>query len=443
MTAFAVIGILIGLLIFLISRRTFAYIYLFFLYLSEFYWLNFLGGILKPFHLISAFLFIIYSFIRLPTIKSRILASFILFFIFQGFYLLIKKLPAENSRTLLLYATLLTISINIYFLFKANILTAKDFLKITLIATILIEIVGIVQYLGWRIGGVNLSLTETQKIQLTFAHRYPSFFTEADNCGKYLAVAQLIVLPSLLQRRNIANYFLIGSMLVLFLLNMTRTAIGAFVLSLISGYMFLSVFSKSKTVSNIKKIFWISSLSLLVTLYILSFTDLGITFQQRIYSLLNIGETLKSDPALFPRIETITNPLNLVLSGGLIPIIFGMGWGASYQSTYGIVKGSSNLFVTFFFFAGLVGLIFILYIIAKSLKISLRAINKKINVELAEGTLLAMLASVFMGLISSNIIAPEFWILLGIVSYLENELRKQKLTDLNQKPRKYEYPHRT
>jgi hypothetical protein len=443
MWIYIILATLLGIILLIIAKKTFAYFYLFTLYLTEFYWLNLWGGILKPFHLLSAFLFVIYSFLRLVRLNSKLLLSFILFFAFQGIYVLLIGLPFEESRTLLLYATLLTISINIFFLLRAGALTEEALTKITLYSIIIIEIVGGLQYFGWRIFSLNLAFTESQKLQLSIAHRYSSFFTEADNCGKFLTYAQLIVFPALLSRKRKSSIILIGVIMTLFLLNMTRTAIGSFILALTTGYLFLNIASKSQQTSHLRRILWVSFLSILILLFVLSFTDLGIIFQQRIMSLLNIKETFERDPALYPRIETAITPINIILSSNFTTMFFGKGWGKAYMTSFGSVKGSSNIFSTFLYFSGIVGLVFIIFVFAYSIRITLKVINKKVHPELATGTFLALLASIYMGLVSSNIIAPEFWVLIGIVAYFERELKRTQVNYISStaKIKKHENPH--
>ena len=425
------IGLITGLFMAFFAKRIFLYIFLILIAFSEFYWIELQGAYIKPFHIVTIFVFLTFGLRYYYVLKSRILYIFLVFFIFESFYLIAIHASLEHWKALALFLILFSISFNSTAILRARLISVRDLVKFFLVATTFIVSFGILQVFLYKVGANFLVLKESQALALSSELRYSAFFTEPDNCAKFLAVSLLIIFPYVVTKKKFRNLYilLVGG----FLLDMTRSAILAYIGALVIGII---IFNFAPYKNNIKLV-QLKFIYYFVILILLSFLLLKIgvsffgaepVFKYRFGSMIRLHETLETDPSLPVRKAGITRAFEASVSN-LQSLILGQGWGASYwleQGSYKAnVKGSANLYIMFLFFSGLIGLSTFLLIITIAIKNLLFAVKMNIYPEFSAGIFLAIIASLIMGILSSNIIAPEFWVMIGCAAFVELEVKRR------------------
>ncbi len=412
----------------LFSEKMFAYFYLLCLFLTEFIWLEVADAYIKPFHILSLFALFIFLFKKTPVFRAKTLFYLIAFFVVQAFYLLLISASFENFKTLSLLFIFITISINVahilYKFFKNDSIFAKTLAN----TAFLIVIVGLIQVLFYRVGGKFITFRESQTVALYHELRYSSFFTEPDNCGKFLAVALLLILPYLQGYKKVLSTWVYIFLLLGLLLTMTRSAIIAYTGTLVAGIFLSAILFKKQVFVHIR-VLLIFVGGIILLFFISQFLGSREVFAYRFGSLLRLRDTLQYDPSLPVRKLSVILALQEVISDPM-SFLIGRGWGAGFLLTHGFysdyVKGSANLYALLFLYSGLFGLLYFLGLIFRSVALLIKAVKLKVYSELALGTIYGFIASSIVGVLSHNFIAPEFWMLFGITIFIELKLAEVK-----------------
>ncbi|MDH4130148.1 MAG: hypothetical protein OEV44_15445, partial [Spirochaetota bacterium] len=196
---------------------------------TEFYWIEVMGGYLKPFHLVSMIMFLTFTMFYVKFLKhSRIFWLFIVFMLICLISIIFSGDWKDSLRSFISPLILFSIAMNIGMALYSQKINEDTFKKIILYGSFIVVIFGLIQMAGYRFADTLLTLTEVQNAQIVIAKRPPSFFTEADTFGKFLSLPFLFFLPFALDKNNkyhkkiriIAVILLLG-----IIVNMTRSAL--------------------------------------------------------------------------------------------------------------------------------------------------------------------------------------------------------------------------
>jgi len=401
---------------------------------TEFLWIEILHGYLKPFHIISILLFLIYSIFHLKILgRSTIIKLFIAFIIINMISILLSKNVLDSLRSFVLPLILISIAVNTAVALYTNKTKLNKLKKIILYGSLIVVIFGILQMVGYSFFKINLSFTERQYFQIDFAKRPPSFFTEADTFGKFLTFPFFFLLPFALEKKDKSSRKLkIGLIFLLIgiLINMTRSSMVGIGITLI-----LYVFYLFKT-KSLSRSFGVLSASVAVILILLPF-------------IVGITKIIGSHDELVYRFQTLTNPTWAAMEDPSVlfrklsleetykgifenksTFLWGHGWGQSSLYFRGALQRPSvNLFLSITYFSGFfTSLLFfvICYRILKFLFTILSKSNDNKKRLFAEGLFFSFLCMLITSQIASMFIAPEFWLVIGCAIYLEVSKRKIK-----------------
>ncbi|MEO0229293.1 MAG: hypothetical protein ABIM22_04730 [candidate division WOR-3 bacterium] len=320
---------------------------------------------------------------------------------------------------------MLTISLNITIAFKYGFIKEKEFISLVYISGFIIVIFGLLQVVAHKVGIPVFSLRESHASALFHESRFSSFFTEPDNCGKFLTVIVLLITPYVFKRElpALIYYFLVSGVI----LTLTRTAIIGLFGTLMLGVVFAIIypsFGKRYSHASFLKVMVTSLVIIFAVAVFFSILKFDEVFYYRIKSILSLTTSLREDPSLPPRKLSIMGALGAILeSDNFLEIVFGKGWGAGFFISLGFtelyVKGAANLFIMLFLFSGFIGVFYWALLLGYSYNVLLKAINSNVVPELALGTAMGLTSSLIFGVLSSNFISPEFWMLFGIIAYIE------------------------
>ncbi len=401
---------------------------------TEFYWIEILEGYIKPFHIMSVLLFLIFSIYYLKIMRhSKILWLLFIFVLINMSGILFSINKIDSLRSFVLPVILITIAVNIFVCLYKDRLSLKSLEKIILIGSLVAVIFGVVQMVGYSFWGKLLTLTDVQNYQITLAKRPPSFFTEADTFGKFLIFPFFFLLPLALKKHGrFGIYSKISLVLLLIgiIINMTRSAMIGMGITLIV-YVIHSLKGK-----NLNYNVAILSTAIAIILILLPFS-VGFT------------KMLGSYDELMYRFQTIVNPSQLVADGSThfrkvafletlkgsvenISVFFlGHGWGQSYIHIWNIPRDvGGNLFLNILYYSGVFALLIFLWFCYRVLKVFLIAAKNRYDGNLhlfAEGLFFSFLCMLIISQFASMWIAPEFWLVIGCAIYLEI-YQKRKLS---------------
>jgi O-antigen ligase len=157
------------------------------------------------------------------------------------------------------------------------------------------------------------------------------------------------------------------------------------------------------------------------------------TLVQRVSTLLEPRQTMLEDPSAILRMEQAKIAF-IVMPRDFASILFGNGWGTMVyhieKTTTNIEGGfktlpesSSNIFISIFFFSGIIGLGIFLFLVYRILITCLKFIGTARDRDayyfLAQGLFLSFVGMLIAGQIASGWIAPQFWLVIGCAIFLE------------------------
>ncbi len=413
-------------------KKWFFILFFLVLFFTEFYWIEVFDAYLKPFYLVSVATCVVFGLRYLPVLKSKIIGVLFAFFIIQGLYLFVIGATFEEWKTWVLLFFFITISFNTASALWSKSLAVDEFAKLLLISLSVIVVFGLLQVLSYNLGIYSLSLRGSHSGSLQSELRYSAFFTEPDNCGKFIAMGLLILFPFI--KQGLVNKWLYLFLTIGFLLDMTRSAIIGYAGAIFFGALIVGstgskiLGSRSRIIINAGIILVVSTFAVGIISHFLGVREV---FEYRFGSILKLGETLQTDAALPVRKLSVEAALRESMSSTQ-SFLFGKGWGAGYQLLLGgyseYVKGSSNLYTMLLLFSGIFGLMVFLWIFGYAIKVLIIAIKKNVHPYLATGVICGILFSMIVGILSPNFIAPEFWMLLGLAGFIELELKRERST---------------
>lgn len=394
---------------------------------TEFYWIEIMSGYLKPFHVLSILLFAIFSIFHMRVLKySRIFWLFILFFLICFIGIVFADDPKDSFRSFLLPLTLFSIALNVGIVLHTNKVQQRTFIKIIMYGSLITVIFGILQISSYAFGNILLTLTETQQVQITFAKRPPSFFTEADTFGKFLSLPFLFCLPFALDKNNKYHNKMI-IMVVIFLLgivvNMTRSALVGIGLACILYIIYL--FKRRSLGHNVAVIYGLAALLIIVMPFFFATTKVVGSHEEltyRLQSLINPSVMIVEDPSTAYRKKSVEEALEGSMESPNA-FLMGHGWGSAIIPSRGEPKDvGGSLPINILYYGGIFALITYLIICGMIILILLNVTKRVADSErrlFAEGILLSFIGMIIISLLASMWIAPEFWVVIGCAIYFE------------------------
>ncbi len=401
---------------------------------TEFYWVEVMEGYLKPFHIISVILFMIFSVFHLRNLKlSKIFWFFVSFLLICLISIAFSTDWKDSLRSFILPLILFSITLNIFIALYSKKISEDLFIKIILYGSIITTIFAIIQIAAYSFTGILLTLTQGQDAQIVIAKRPPSFFTEADTFGKFLILPFLFFLPFALDKNNkyhkkikiIIFIFLFG-----IIINMTRSAMIGLG---ITCFIYILYLLKRQSISrNIAIIYVIASLSIIIIPFFFATTKIVGSHEEltyRIQTLINPSTMIVEDPSAVYRKRGVEETLEGSIES-LNAFLIGHGWGSAIISTKGEPKDvGGTLFINILYYSGIFALILYIFICAMIIRFLLKAVRENNIIEqplFAEGILFTFIGMLITSQIASMWIAPEFWLVIGCGIYFEILYRQKK-----------------
>ena len=418
----------------LLSHKKMFYLLIISIFITEFFWIKIGEGIFRISYFLS--IVVLLGFLLLHTQKTLLylsksklillMFSFLLYNFFLILFGVINKPASLFSFGLLII--MVTFTINFY-LFLRIYKEEQRFLKFLAFSSLIAIVFGLLQYAIFTLFGKPLTFTSTQSVNILFNKRITSFFTEGDTFGKNIMVITLLLLPFVYKKQKTKiktertfkwSHYIFALYVLTLALNSTRSAIAGFFAGLIVLFYLILINKKGKLLFLKTLMNFIVIISLTVGTLLISGHLSFLT--QRLSSILAIKKTLQTDASAVFRYQNTIEPLKKFVKSGPKNILLGSGW-TTIKTEFGEfrLEMTSNIFVTFFIYSGLLGLFLFLLIILKTFR-TFYVTYKKKSSYLALGGLLSLTGALAASQMAPMTLAPEFWMLFGIASYLETTL---------------------
>ena len=417
----SVIGILIIMNI--VSKSSICYVFFFILLLTEFIYIIVFEGTAHPYHFFQLvlFLFLIKYIGRITSTKQFwCLLSFTIYFLLSS---LISLNVGDAIRSYMLLVLNVGISVVTAMILSSKEISITSYKNTILIISLISVVWGLIQFETKAIADINLVLSESQVKQINW-NLIPSFRTEADTFSKYLLFPMMLYMPNLLYGKSTNKWiiiFYILAVLSLFI-NIVRSGI----YGLMFGLFIVFIWSIRKR--NISKfLLIICSIVILVIIIIFllfeGFLPIGEYAQSKILNIFNMSySNIVNDYSGSYRIANLSSVLKQTFSN-THNMIWGMGWGQTYYYYGGkdvhLVVG--DLF-SFLGYGGIIGVILYLVLSIRTFLIFKKAASLKNHYELSlfgEGMMYAFSALFVTSLFDGYLLAPEYWMILGIGIFME------------------------
>jgi hypothetical protein len=417
----SVIGILIIMNI--VSKSSICYVFFFILLLTEFIYIIVFEGTAHPYHFFQLvlFLFLIKYIGRITSTKQFwCLLSFTIYFLLSS---LISLNVGDAIRSYMLLVLNVGISVVTAMILSSKEISITSYKNTILIISLISVVWGLIQFETKAIADINLVLSESQVKQINW-NLIPSFRTEADTFSKYLLFPMMLYMPNLLYGKSTNKWiiiFYILAVLSLFI-NIVRSGI----YGLMFGLFIVFIWSIRKR--NIRKFLLIfCSIGVLVIIIIFllfeGFLPIGEYAQSKILNIFNMSySNIVNDYSGSYRIANLSSVLKQTFSN-THNMIWGMGWGQTYYYYGGkdvhLVVG--DLF-SFLGYGGIIGVILYLVLSIRTFLIFKKAASLKNHYELSlfgEGMMYAFSALFVTSLFDGYLLAPEYWMILGIGIFME------------------------
>ena len=298
---------------------------------------------------------------------------------------------------------------------KINITSLK---RVILGVTLVSILFGIFQIFAFRFAGMVLALSPEQVDQITLGFG-PAFRTEANTFGKYMVFPFLLFLPDYIESKRIKNINLIYfAFIVGILMNFTRTSVygmGIAFLFILIWYLHKHQFSLLAQ-KGLK-------IGLVVFFGIfLMFSGILKTSEYASYKINNFfnQEEIMEGGSSNYRINSMQIILNDSLSSTKKTMI-GNGWGQTpYDNNTDLKTGAGDI-IDLMDYSGLLGVFAYLFYTWLAIRsaITVAASSKdQEKMRFATGVTFALIGIFCTAQIASYLIAPEYWMLIGLCIFL-------------------------
>jgi hypothetical protein len=386
---------------------------------TEFFWIDIFGGVARPYHFVALLLAIVHAPGILRLLKSP-LVLILLMLVGVSFVA-----AALSDRQVFAFASLtsflanLTVAMVVAALLARGRLSLDRMVRVVLAVSVVSVLWSLLQIMALQ-AGLVLALSEQQQAQIMLGFG-PGFRTEANTFGKYLLFTLLFFLPALVRRprdlRLRACYLLL---LVGFFINFTRTATYGLLVGLVfAGAWYVR--SGRGALLSVRIVRLIAAGMLILGLLLSGLVPISDYGRYKIENLFNRGEILTGGSSAF-RLASMETVIDSAISDGR-KLVIGNGWGQTQAEVQGMeVQGGGGDVVNFLGWGGLISVaLYLLYtsVLWRAMHRVARRHEDPGLVQVAEGILFASVGMFVTGQLSGYLIAPEYYLLMGMAIYVE------------------------
>lgn len=393
----------------------------------EFYYIHFMGGILRVYNLFSAY--VVLRFIKdVPSLfQSKIFISVLLFLLVNFFTSLFANNITAAIISLLSIISNFIISIAIALMMFNKKISQNKFISLTLNISIVCVIWGLIQILFHNIG-IDLYLSEEQKVHVIHGLG-ASFKTEPDTFGKFMnmpfLLAFLLYLNGYSKNKKYLLIFSIG-----ILMNFIRTPLYGLMISLLFLTIWYLKKGKGRKIIKIASIITILCTTFLV-LVEMNLLPIGEYAKYKIDVLFKLkAEDLLNDGSAVYRLDSMNQLIEQTLSSTKKSLV-GQGWNQAEGILQGeVVKLGGGDFINVFGASGIIGAgsyIIMLVTIILVLVSIIKKEKENENIIFSEWILFTYIAFLVTSQVSGMFYAPEYYIIIGLAIYKEVEIKNKRI----------------
>lgn len=394
---------------------------------TEFIYIQFAGGVLRPYHFLIPPLLLLMlpragqifpsgtAFglaLFLASTLLGVVASDSMANAFQSSILLLL-----NSSIAILFAIFLT----------SRPLSTRFFQEAIVRIAFLTICVAAVQFIAMRVGGTAIGFSPQQVSQIN-AGFAPSLFNEANGYAKFLITPSLFLVPFFVREVSGNREKFLGILIVFaFLINFMRSAL--FAIALTAMFMFLWYYFKGVISKSLGRVVF-AGFTLAGTVYV--FVAFGVISSeyslykfQTLFDFSNLGE----DESWAFRSMSMSAAIDQTTSSPW-RIAFGNGWGQVYEFFRGEERqvGGAD-FVNVFAYNGVIGVAAYGFMLIQALLSAGRRASQAMYFKdrlLAEGVMFAIVGNIALGMVSGMLLWPSFWLLIGLAIAMDVESFKEQ-----------------
>lgn len=408
------------------KKKTLYSLFFVILLVTEFYYIQIGGGTARIYHF-AAILVILALAGQIPRLySSRVFLALLGFLGINLLAAILSDAPAAALASFLSLVANVGVAIAVALILISEKVDLISFRRLILVVTLLSIVWALIQITAFRLGGVSLALSLAQEgqIQMGFG---PAFRTEANTFGKYLIVPFLLFLPEFVKnRRNKYMTYFYATLIVGILAVFTRSSIyglGLAMIFIVFWYLVrgqFSIFARRWS-----KIAFFAAAGLVV--FVSGLLNVSEYALYKIDHLFSQEEILEGGSSGF-RIMAMQNTLDAFLANEKT-ILIGNGWGQVYMEYGGdsVQTGGGDLLATLGY-GGLLGggayLLFMSFAFFSAMRVAMTSVDRD-KALFAEGVMFALLGVFMAGQMAGYMIAPEYWLLIGVSIYLSAKSRKR------------------
>ncbi|KJS28789.1 MAG: hypothetical protein VR64_22880 [Desulfatitalea sp. BRH_c12] len=398
-----------------IRKRSLYALFVVILLSTEFLHIEFFGGFLRPYHFLVPL--VIFSLLRF----LKQIARSGLFWALIGFLsvnLLAAELAHNQSeayRSLALLALNMSTSLAVALILVSGSLSPDRLIKISLQVAIVGVAIGVAQLVMYYLLGIDLTFTEGQASQLS-AGFATGLRTEANTFAKYLNTVFLLTLPVMLADKNYRRALLIFIIIVIGMLtSLTRSALYGLFVTLIIAYIWYLWSGRGRLISGRTLL-----IAAIAAFALFIFSSLVIYFNpyaaHKLALFFNSEEILEGGSSGF-RLMSQSVLWDAFLENTKT-LLIGNGWGqVTFPYADKVYQAGGAEIVVALGYGGIVGgFFYCLYQLTAIITVARTITNKRVapHSRAREGVLFALIGMLITGQINGAMIAPEYWMVLGM-----------------------------
>ncbi len=419
-------AIAIPFLLFMMTKRVYA---LFFVILltTEFFYIQVGGGVAHPYHFLSL-IYLLVLFEKIPKLfKSKVFLALIAFVAINLGAVALSDTPDKAFASFLSLCANIGVSMATALILLAGKIKISS-LKRTIIGVTLISIpFGILQIFAFRFAGIVLALSSEQVNQISLGFG-PAFRNEANTFGKYMVFPFLLFLPEYIESKRIKKInLIILAFIIGILMNFTRTSIygmGITFLFILIWYLRKNKFSL--LIQKGLKIGLVIAFGIFLMLSgVLKTSEYA---QYKINNFFNQEEITSGGSSNY-RI----NSMQLILDDSLSSTkktVIGNGWGQTPYDTNTELKTGAGDIVDLMGYSGILGVfgyLFYTWLAFKSASTVSASSQDQEKAIFATGVTFALVGIFCTAQFASYLIAPEYWMLIGLCIFLSVPVKEPGL----------------
>lgn len=390
--------------------------------MTEFVHIEMLGGYLRPYHFVAPVIILI--------LLSRVWRLLVtpLFLLLAGILLinLLAALLADKpSNALASFALLLanaSVAVATALILMSGRVSRSQVVSIFLFVAIVSILWSAIQLAAFKFTGVNLALSETQMGQVSSGFA-PGLRTEANTFAKFLNVAFLLTLPTVLRLFGAKKVLLVMLLFAAgFMISFTRSVLYTLPITLTLIYVWYQFTGMGAALSR-KSMITIGAFGVGALMFVGAAASFNAYATLKIARFFEIGEILGGE----------SSSLRLLWQQAVIDafiqsektLLIGNGWGQIYI-TLGDMEfqaGGAEIIV-FLAYGGIMSGIFYLAMQITAIRAGTRM--ARLSWDLGErlyyqGLAFSCLGLMLTGVLSGSVIAPEYWVVYGLAIHASYE----------------------